>query len=250
MSGACENGGVLHGPPGLSAKARIVSAFILVISLTVLDDHHALLAFLVPAALLALFTLRERGTVLKNLMHIEGFLLVLLLVLPFTVPGEPIAALGPLSISAQGAERAVSIFIRVNAAALVILSLLSGVEPVRLGSAMRSLGLPESLTRLFLMTARYISLFREETHRLLQAMRARGFVPSSSRHGWKTLGNLTGMMLVRSLERSERVEDAMRARGFSGLFPSGEAEPRGRFDIAFITLASCLCAAAMARSWL
>ena len=50
-------------------------------------------------------------------------------------------------------------------------------------------------------------------------MRARGFRPRTSRHTWRSYGNLMGMLLVRALERAQRVEEAMLCRGYNGAFP-------------------------------
>jgi cobalt/nickel transport system permease protein len=61
------------------------------------------------------------------------------------------------------------------------------------------------------------------------AMRVRGFRPGSNRHTWRSLGYLVGMLLVRSLERAERVRAAMLCRGYTGQFPaltSGPLLPR------------------------
>jgi cobalt/nickel transport system permease protein len=101
---------------------------------------------------------------------------------------------------------------------------------------MARLGVPVKLVHLFLFTVRYAAVFRTETGRLLEAMRARAFVLRSSRHSWRTLGNLTGMMLVRSVERAERVEEAMRCRGFSGRLPLVATETFAPADVVFGTL--------------
>ena len=45
----------------------------------------------------------------------------------------------------------------------------------------------------------------------MEAMRARGFAPRCDMRTWRAYGNFTGMLLVRSMERAERVEDLVRA---------------------------------------
>ena len=71
---------------------------------------------------------------------------------------------------------------------------------------------------LLLFTVRYLGVLDAEHRRLRQAMRTRGFVARSDHHTWRSLGWLTGMLLVRSLERSRRIFEAMRCRGFRGRF--------------------------------
>jgi len=48
------------------------------------------------------------------------------------------------------------------------------------------------------------------------AMKARAFVLRGNLHSWRSVGYLLGMLLVRSMERSERVVNAMKCRGYTG----------------------------------
>lgn len=153
-----------------------------------------------------------------RLLHVEGFMLVLFSVLPFSIPGETVFSIGSFAVSKEGLLRTCVIALKANASVIAIFALLGSMEPARLGYAMAGLGFPHKLVHLFLFTVRYVSVFREETERLLEAMRARGFVPSSTRHTWRAYGNLAGMMLIRSLDRAERIEEAMRCRAFNGRF--------------------------------
>jgi cobalt/nickel transport system permease protein len=74
--------------------------------------------------------------------------------------------------------------------------------------------MPRKLVHLFLLSVRYIGVLFQEYQRLRMAMRARAFVAASNRHTWRSFGWLLGMLLVRSLERSQRVLRAMKCRGF------------------------------------
>jgi len=116
-------------------------------------------------------------------------------------------------------SRAALVACKVAASVLAIQVLLAGIEPERVGGALRGLWFPEPIVRLFVLTARYLGIIRDEGQRLREAMRARGFRPRSSRHAWRSYGNLIGMLLVRSLERADRVEEAMFCRGYAGRFP-------------------------------
>ena len=49
-------------------------------------------------------------------------------------------------------------------------------------------------------------------------MAIRAFRPSFSLHTMRSFGALVGMLLVRALDRSERVYNAMKLRGFSDRF--------------------------------
>jgi cobalt/nickel transport system permease protein len=87
-----------------------------------------------------------------------------------------------------------------------------------LAHALHHLHLPEKLVHLMLFTVRYVEVLRREYGRLAAAMKARGFRPRMNRHTYRAYGYLVGMLLVRSLDRSERIVAAMKCRGFRGRF--------------------------------
>ena len=152
---------------------------------------------------------------LRRLLPLEGLMLALLLLLPFTVAGTAFA-IGPLQASHEGLQLALQILLRANAVLVMLLALLGTLEPSTLGHALGRLGVPDKLVHLFLLTVRYVELIHEEYRRLRNAMRARAFVPRSDAHGWRSVGWLIGLLLLRSLERARRVLAAMKCRGFHG----------------------------------
>lgn len=224
---------------GTSARARLAIAGMLVLGIVALNSLASLAFALAAALLLALAAGCSGRDIARRLLHVEGFLLVLMMVVPFTVQGTAILSLGPLTMSLEGLVKAGAIALKINAAALVILALVASLDTVRLGRALGGLGVPPPLVHLLLMTTRYVGVLRAEVKRLEEAMRARSFTARTSLHTWRSLGNLTGMTLVRSLERAERVQDAMRARGGFHIRAPEHAEPFTRNDalLAITTLA-------------
>ena len=144
---------------------------------------------------------------------------MLLLTLPFSVPGETIWRLGDLAASAEGLQLALLVLLKANAVVLALLVLVGTLEPAVFGHALGRLRVPDKLVALLLLTLRQIQLITDEYRRLRQALRARAFVARSNRHTWNTVGWLMGMLLVRSLDRSRRLLDAMRLRGWQGRLP-------------------------------
>ncbi len=149
-------------------------------------------------------------------------MLAALVTLPFTTPGAPVLTLFGLGASAEGLHKAAAILLKANAVVLMLAALVGTMSPVVLGRALARLGLPDRLAQLFLFTVRYLDVLHDEYRRLRTAMRARGFVMRADRHTWASVGRLFGMLVVRSLERSDRILAAMRCRGFDGRFPSLE----------------------------
>lgn len=63
---------------------------------------------------------------------------------------------------------------------------------------------------------RYVFVVWSELDKLRVARRARDFGQTSIWFRWKTLAQMVGMLLIRSLNRSERIHGAMQARGWDG----------------------------------
>lgn len=204
---------------GLDPRARIVATLAfaaLVVSLESLVPLAVAVGLAVATAVLA--RLPWAPTRRKVLM-MDGFIVVMLVLLPFTTPGTPLLHLGPFQASAEGLHLAVAIALKANAIVLMLLALVGSIEPGLLGHALRRLGVPAALVQLLFFTVRYIDVLAAEYLRLRTAMRARAFAPRTDRHTLTSIGYLVGMLLVRAAERAERVLGAMRCRGFDGTFP-------------------------------
>lgn len=158
------------------------------------------------------------AAVMRRLAPLNGFMLLLLMVLPWSVAGAPLARLGPLGWSHEGFCLAAAIAIKGNAVVLMLMVLVGTLDVITLGHALRHLWVPEKLVHLLLFTVRYIDVLERERQRLTAAMRIRGFRPRMDLHTYRSYGYLVGMLLVRSLERAERIVAAMHCRGFRGRF--------------------------------
>lgn len=215
-------------------RARLLAALVFLAALSLLHAPQALAAALGIAAAAAVLARLPARETLRRLAAVEGFLLFLLVSLPFTAPGTPVFAVSGLSASWEGLWLALRIAARVNAGLLAIAALLSTMGTIRLAAAMAGIGMPAALAGLFQLTVRYVGIFHEEFSRLRRAMRARAFRAGSNLHSWRTLGQLLGMMVLRGTERAHRVARAMRCRGFAGTFPALEQRSFGAADAAFV----------------
>ena len=86
----------------------------------------------------------------------------------------------------------------------------------RLLVALRKLGLPQMLAAILAFMYRYIFVVFDELERMREGRRARTFSKQGLLAAWKTNAQLIGMLLIRSMNRAERVHGAMCARGFDG----------------------------------
>ncbi|MBB5047418.1 cobalt/nickel transport system permease protein [Rhodopseudomonas rhenobacensis] len=200
----------------LDPRTRLLAAAAFALVVVGVNAPAALvLALGLAAGLGAAARLSLTGT-LRKLAALDGFMVMALITLPFTVPGEAWLSVAGLPASWQGVERAAVILLKGNAVVLAILALVGTMEPVVLGRAMARLGAPEKLVHLYAFTIRYLDVLQREYARLRTAMKARAFSLRADRHTWRSVGWLFGMLMVRSIERAERIMAAMRCRGFDG----------------------------------
>ncbi|MBX9653365.1 energy-coupling factor transporter transmembrane protein EcfT [bacterium] len=119
--------------------------------------------------------------------------------------------------STKGAILPARITLRANAILLVSTALLDPLGMLGMLDAFRRLHLPEPFPSLLGMSVRYLSLLRLEFQRLRVAMLSRGFRLRPTLQGYSAAAMALGMLLVRSLDRSDRICRAMAARTFGPL---------------------------------
>lgn len=195
-------------------KLLAAGAFSLVLALSRSLPVVACGAVLVLLLLgLARLPLAEVG---RRLRAVNLFAIFFWLFLPLTVPGPGHWQIGPLAASHEGLRLAALITLKANVILLAFLVLVSTSSLVAAGHALGRLGAPEKFVHLLLFTFRYIHVIDQERQRLLSAARVRGFRPRMNWHTYRTCAYLVGMLLARSMARSQRVYEAMVCRGFHG----------------------------------
>ena len=118
--------------------------------------------------------------------------------------------------------------------AVALVTLLMATERFdRILSGLRSLGLPRMLTTLAAFMYRYAFILGDEVIRTGQARASR--TPGALQTGRiRTYGGQAGMVFLRGWRRSERVYQAMRSRGFTGVLPGLPAPALGWADLLFL----------------
>ncbi len=145
---------------------------------------------------------------IRRLKGVAFFLIPFLVLLPLTDPAG----------WQHGLERGGVIFLKGLAMVLTVLPMF-GTTPFHVSmKALSRLRLPARLVTMILFAYRYLFVFAEEARTLQQALKARGFRARGNWRSLKSWGNLVGLMVVRAFERTERIYQAMLARGFKEKF--------------------------------
>lgn len=220
----------------IDPRLRVIAAFLFALVVVSSSQFNVLLIGLGAALLMARLAHLNFQRTLRRVIAMDMFMIFLVIMLPFTTPGEALFELGGFSASKEGLLHACQIALKANAVVLCLLSLVGTMSATTLGYAMARLRVPDKLVHLLLFTVRYLDVIGQEYKRMRRAMQARAFVLRTDRHTWCSIGYLVGMLLVRSLERSERIADAMKCRGYNGRFYLMDEMALGRSDFVFIPL--------------
>jgi len=101
----------------------------------------------------------------------------------------------------------------------------------RIAVALKDLRMPGLLVTQILLTYRYITVLMEEVGRLLRAYSLRSPTEKGVRLGiW---GSLTGQLLLRTLDRAQRIYQAMCCRGFTGEDFAGAGQKIKKGDVLY-----------------
>ncbi|MDD3037562.1 cobalt ECF transporter T component CbiQ [Bacteroides sp.] len=131
-----------------------------------------------------------------------------------------------------------SIIIRglISVQAVFILILTTGFYNVCRG--LGRLGIPSLLTTQLLFVYRYISVLMQEALSMDRARAARSFGRKS--YPFKMWGVFIGQLLIRTIDRSERIHRAMLARGFTGNIEGNSHSVWRTKETLFVVLWICL----------
>jgi cobalt/nickel transport system permease protein len=144
----------------------------------------------------------------------------------FSIPGRELATwhLGAtvLTVTDAGALRFISIMLRAWVSVQAAILLVATTSFPDLIHALEHLRVPRLLVTVIAFLYRYLFVLTDEVLRLTRARQARSASVAGRRFGgtifWRArvAGNMVGQLFLRSYARSDRIYNAMLARGYTG----------------------------------
>jgi cobalt/nickel transport system permease protein len=224
----------------LDARVKLVSAFAMLAAI-MFSTRLTLPLVLLGMCLAAMLALRLplRLTLVRLAAPLLG-VLVLMVLQAFTHGSRPLLSFTlcgcRLTATEEGGWRAVLMGSRVLGGVSVLV-LLGAVTPAhQLFHALRWLGVPKTWVEVALLMYRYIFVLLDEAADVATAQRVRLGYAGLSR-SLSSLGELSGTVIVRSLDQSVRTHEAMMLRGYRGSMPFGPLPALGRKERLLLLLA-------------
>lgn len=158
------------------------------------------------------------AAIVRRVARAAPFFVLPALALPFSMPGEHLLQIGPVGVSEAGALRALEIIARAMVAVSAITVVVSVTRASELLAALDELPLPRIVKTSLAMGYRYVYVLNDEVDRTGRALRSRA---GRARRGriWRARSAALAHLLVRALDRTERVHAAMISRGYRGAMP-------------------------------
>lgn len=198
----------------LDPRIKVITAALFIVCVVSFDKY--VISAMLPFAFVLILTmgLAEIPTsyLLKKLLIVSPFAIMVGIFNPL-LDQQPLLQLGPLAISG-GWLSFLSILLRFSLTVSAVLVLIASTGFNAVCMAMVKLGMPRIFAVQLLMLYRYIFVLVDEGVRMYQARALRSFRGRGM--GMKTFGHLVGQLLLRTLDRAQRIHLAMLCRGFDG----------------------------------
>ncbi len=207
---------------GVSPWTKLSSLAVLIIGITLLRNPLALLGLYL--VVLFLFVLAKLPVEKLFRWYLFPLLFVVSLVgiLAWTQPGNPVLGFSVAGIIVTLTDMGILLVVTLSLKTLISVTYsLFFLMTTRYEylSGMISRIFPAPIDQIFLMAYRFFFLTFAMVGSILKAVRSRG---GSLVRGMRTEGTLfaeiVGLVFIRSFDRAERVEKAMRARGYQGSY--------------------------------
>jgi cobalt/nickel transport system permease protein len=216
----------------LDPRAKLLTTLVFVVTVVSFGKYEisALLPFFLYPVVLAAVGEIPLGYLLKKIAVVSPFAIMLGIFNPF-FDREIIAVVGSLELSGGWVSFCTILlrFLLTVSAALVLVAVSGFNEVCR---ALEQLGAPRVFVVQLMFLYRYLFVLTDEAVRMFRARALRTFGTRGS--SMKVWGSMLGQLLLRTLDRAQRIHLAMLCRGFTGEIRTGKTSRFGRKEVAFL----------------
>lgn len=198
----------------LDPRAKILTTIVFLVAVVSFDKYEiaALLPFALYPVTLAALGRMPLGYLARRVLAVAPFAVLVGIANPF-FDREVALRLGSLEVTG-GWVSFTSILVRFCLTISTAFVLIATTSFAGLCFGLQKLGVPRVFTVQLLLLYRYLFVLGEEAVRLVRARALRSF--GHRGQGVRVYGSLVGHMLLRTLDRAQRIHLAMLCRGFTG----------------------------------
>ncbi|MEB1806104.1 MAG: cobalt ECF transporter T component CbiQ [Bacillaceae bacterium] len=214
--------GISQWALGWESRAKLMAAIIYIFGVISLQTvSFALIAYSVSIVVSFIMGI-SLLTLLKRYLLITPFVLLMTVPLVFG---------GGFPIDPDRVTFALLIILKAVTSMTILTIILETQSVDQFMNSLAHLKVPPIMISVLLLSYRYVFMFLDDIQKMQLALKTRFFNGGISIKNLKVYGQLTGALLLKSLDRSEKVFQAMVSRGFSGNLCFGEARQITKSDL-------------------
>ncbi|MFX1501047.1 MAG: energy-coupling factor transporter transmembrane component T family protein [Promethearchaeota archaeon] len=196
---------------------RLIIPFILVVPFLVLEDFYLTITILFIALITDLFLRVNFIKIFSRLKVVIPFVFLITIFIPFYV-GDTVYYRFNIGITIyrEGLNLAFLILLRIFGALFIFMSFFSTLTYSEFIRALTNLRIPSVLIGSLIIMLHYIPILASSNNKILEAQEMRGKKISTYWQKLKTHAYIMGKSIVMNMERSEKLYESLKMRGFSG----------------------------------
>ena len=209
----------MDGPLGrLDSRIKTTVLLSAVVVSSVLNQWYLALALWLAAVSLFCVIPCDRGALFKRLIMPFGIAWLVFLSVIFTHGRQPLFVLPfpyfSLTVYREGVIFGWLLFLRIMAAVTLVAALSFSTPMIEILETLRICKVPATIIDIADMMYRYVFIMQETAHTMRQAQISRLGGTVSCLRRIRDIGTVAGSILIKSLDRSSRIYQAMLARGY------------------------------------
>ena len=181
---------------------RLGLPFMLVVPFLIKGDIYLIITIILITLIIDLIARLNILRVFSRIIKILPFVILMTVFIPFYMP--------------NGMYVAILLFFRIFGAIFVFLSFFSSLTYSEFIESLTKLRLPSVFTGSFVIMLHYIPILANSNRKILGAQELRGKRTTTYREKLKTHAFIMGKSIVMNMERSEKLYESLKMRGFSG----------------------------------
>lgn len=215
----------------IDPRIKVITTFAAILAVVSFDKYSlaGLIPFFLYPVVLIFWGRLSFGFLLKKCIILLPFALIMAFYNLYA-DRQPLLQTGGFVISG-GMISFSSILVRFFITLLSTFALIGSTGFIHLCSSLNRIHVPAMLTVQLLLLYRYFFVLIEEAIRIVQAHTIRSF---GNKITIRVFFSLTGSLLIRSIDRAERLYNSMLARGFDGTIRVNKKGKLKVYDIIFL----------------
>lgn len=221
---------------------RLILPFIIVVPFIIIDDLYLIISLILVVLIIDIIFRLNIKEILSRLKIVIPFVFFLTFFIPLYLGDIVLYQFNigiTIKIFKEGLLLASLIFLRVLGTLFILISFFSTLTYSEFIEALTKLRIPSIFVGSLIIMLHYIPILAKSNRKILEAQEMRGKNIATYRQKLKTHAYIMGKSIVINMERSEKLYESLKMRGFTGKITFASKKFK-LIDLSFFTLFSLI----------